>query len=303
MRSKFSKAIGYSIVGLVIVLHYSCKKNITVTPPPYTNKVSIQCFIEADSIPILYFNRTVGYFDGAIKRNQLVIRDAIMKIQSASATDTLTIDSVFDRLDCQYNYFYKGKKTILNNATYNLVIISAVDTYRATASTDIIPCIIDSVAYTSKFSDVNGEHEGVIVYFKDNSLKDNFYRYELVRFIDTATKKAEQPIVSSCLGKDSMLTIEIGRADLTNIGLQGQQIKVVVEPAYSHKASTSGYIYMQAIDKNAYDFFNQLDQQKLAANNPFVEPVFIKPGQFGSTAIGFFSAKKNSQPYLFTYQE
>jgi hypothetical protein len=299
----FSKIIGYSIVGLVIVLHYSCQKNITVAPPPYTNKVSIQCFIEADSIPILYFNKTVGYFDGAIKRSQLVIRDAFIKIEGSTVSDTLTIDSVFDRLDCQYNYFYKGNKTIFNNATYNLVIISAVDTYRATASTDIIPCTIDSVAYTSKFSDINGEHEGVIVYFKDNSLKDNFYRYELVRFIDTATKKAEQPIVSSCLGKDSMQTNEIGRAVLTNIGLEGQQLKIVVEPAYSHKAGTSGYIYMQAIDKNVYDFFNQLDQQKLAANNPFVEPVFIKPGQFGSKAIGFFSAKKNSLPHLFIYPE
>ncbi|MDF2434360.1 MAG: hypothetical protein JWP44_3991 [Mucilaginibacter sp.] len=292
----------FSII-ILITAFYACQKNITVSPPPYTNKVSIQCLIEADSVPVLYLNETVPYFDSAIKKNQLVIRNAQVSISSAAGSDMLILDSLFDKIDCQYNYFYRGKVKILANTTYQLNIVSGIYTFKASAATDMIPPVIDSVTYTAKFNDINGEHEGVIVYFKDNGTQTNFYRYELLRYVNINTKKAESPIVSACLGKDSILTHEIGRAVFNDVGLQGQQIKIVAEPAYSHSKGTKGQIYMQAIDKSAYDFFNQLDQQKIASANPFVEPVFLKPGQFGDQAIGFFSAKKNSAAYAFTYPE
>lgn len=296
-------AISFFTIIILITVFYACQKNITVSPPPYTNKVSIQCFIEADSVPVLYLNETVPYFDNAIKKNQLIIRNAQITISSAAGSDQLTLDSLFDKIDCQYNYFYKGKTIIQPNTTYQLNIVSGQHTFNASATTDMIPPVIDSVSYTAKFNDINGEHEGVIVYFRDNATQTNFYRYELLRYVNINTKKAESPIVSACLGTDSILTHEIGRAVFNDIGLQGQQIKIVAEPAYSHSKGTKGLIYMQTIDKNAYDFFNQLDQQKIASNNPFVEPVFLKPGQFGDQAIGFFSAKKNSAAYAFTYPE
>jgi len=281
----------------------ACQKIVTVTPPPYTNKVSIQCFIEADSVPVLYLNRTVPYFSDAIKKNQLVVRNAQVSIKSVSSDDTLKLDSTFDKIDCQYIYFYRGSKKIFQNTSYDLSITNGINVYKATAVTEQIAPSIDSVMYTSKFSDINGEHEGVIVYFKDNAQQVNFYRYEMFRHADTSTKKAESPLVSACLGKDSILVHEIGRAVFNDIGLEGQQIKMVAEPAYSHKKGTRGFIFVQAIDKNAYNFFDQLDKQKIASNNPFIEPVFLKPGQFGSQAIGFFSAKKNSSLYVFFYPE
>lgn len=287
----------------LLLLFYACQKNITVSPPPYTSKASIQCFIETDSIPVLYFNKTVPYFDNAIKKNQLVIRNAQISITGSAGADVLTLDSLFDKIDCQYNYFYRGKNKIQPNTTYNLTIKSGSDTFTASATTDMIPPVIDSVTYTAKFSDINGEHEGVLVYFKDNATQTNFYRYELLRYANINTKKAESPILSACLGTDSVLVHEIGRAVFNDVGLQGQQIKIVAEPAYSHTKGTKGLIYMQAIDKNAYDFFNQLDKQKIAANNPFVEPVFLQPGQFGDKAVGFFSAKRNSKAYQFVYPE
>ena len=64
-----------------------------------------------------------------------------------------------------------------------------------------------------------------------------------------------------------------------------------------------GTIYIQTIDKNAYDFFDQLDKQKLAQYNPFVEPIFLRDGQFGSKAIGYFSAMVKSRPALYIFPE
>ncbi len=218
-------------------------------------------------------------------------------------TDTLAIDSAFDKLDCQYYFFYRGHKKIQAGATYCLRISYGAEVLTATVVTDVLPPQIDSAVYIAKFNDINGEHEGVIIYFKDAPSQTNFYRYELLRYVDTSTLVAEQPIVSACLGADSIQVHELGRAVYTDAGLQGGQIKIVAEPSYSHKAGKSGYVFIQAIDKNAYDFLDQLDRQKIAAGNPFAEPVFIQPGQFGDKAVGYFSAKKNSPPVLFIYPE
>ena len=154
-----------------------------------------------------------------------------------------------------------------------------------------------------KFNDLYGEHEGVITYFKDVPAQVNYYRYEMVRNVDTATKLASEKIASVCLGTDSVRVNEIGRSVYADEGLSGQQIKIVIEPAYSHKPGTKTFVYITSIGKDAHDFFDQLDKQKLAQFNPFVEPVFLVNGQFGSKAIGYFSAMKKSNPVLFIYPE
>lgn len=77
----------------------------------------------------------------------------------------------------------------------------------------------------------------------------------------------------------------------------------VFEPNFSHKNKDNAYIRLQTVDKNIYNFFDNLDRQKLAQYNPFVEPVFIVPGQFGDKAIGVFGAYAVSDPVLFIYPE
>jgi hypothetical protein len=59
---------------------------------------------------------------------------------------------------------------------------------------------------------------------------------------------------------------------------------------------------MQSIDKHKYDFYDQLDRQKLAQYNPFVEPVFLQPMQFAN-AIGVFGAYVLSDSVQFIYSE
>ena len=78
---------------------------------------------------------------------------------------------------------------------------------------------------------------------------------------------------SACLDKtrkDSALVHELGRSVYTDFGQTGKQIKVVIEPAYTHKRGTKGIVFIQTIGKDAYDSFDQLDKQKLAQFNPFV---------------------------------
>lgn len=290
-----------SVISISLIL--SCEKNITVKMPAYSNKVSITGFIEPDSIPVVYFNKTVPYFDKAVKKNELMIRNALITISSNGSTDKLSLDSVFDKIDCQYDYYYKGHNKILANTKYDLTIISGGKTYTANAVTNLFAPAIDSVSYVSNYNDLYGEHEGVVTYFKDVPNLANYYRYEMIRSVDTSTMKAEGPIKRACLGKDIVTLHEIGRSVFDDIGKEGKQITIVAEPAYSHKKGTKGQIFIQSMDKNAYVFFSQLDRQKLAQFNPFVEPVFLQEGQFSNEAIGFFSAKQNSNPVIFIFPE
>ena len=64
-----------------------------------------------------------------------------------------------------------------------------------------------------------------------------------------------------------------------------------------------GIIYIQTIDKIAFDFFDQLDKQKLAQFNPLVEQLFLRDGQFGKKAVGYFSAMVKSNPALYIFIE
>ncbi|HEY6063750.1 MAG TPA: DUF4249 family protein [Chitinophagaceae bacterium] len=296
-----------SALLIISIILFSCEKVITIKPPTYLGKVSIQSMLEPDSLPVVYFNRTVPYFGKDVSLGSLVIRNAVVKITSSAGTDILHFDSVFSKTYCQYDYYYKGNVAIQLNQTYILAVISGADTYTATASTTLSRATIDSTSYTAHFSDLYGDHEGVIVYFRDLPSQVNFYRYEMVRYVDTSTQQAGPKLpASTCLDhtrKDSTLVHELGRSVYSDLGQAGQQIKIVIEPAYTHQQGTRGTIYIQTIDKNAFDFFDQLDKQKLAQFNPFVEPVFLRDGQFGSKVIGYFSAMVKSNPVAYIFPE
>ncbi len=292
---------------IISIIFFSCEKVITIKPPTYLGKVSIQSTLEPDSLPVVYFNRTIPYFGNDVALGALAIRNAMVKITSSAGTDILHFDSVFSKTYCQYDYFYKGNAPIQLNKTYTLTIINGADAYSATASTNLSKATIDSTDFTPAFNDLYGAHEGVIVYFRDLPSQVNYYRYEMLRYIDTSTQQAGPKLpASACLDrtrKDSTLVHELGRSVYSDLGQPGQQIKIVIEPAYTHKRGTKGSIYIQTIDKNAFDFFDQLDKQKLAQYNPFVEPVFLRDGQFGSRAIGYFSAMIKSKPVAYIFPE
>lgn len=299
------KTIQNLLLVVISLLFYCCEKIITITPPAYLSRPSIQSMLEPDSLPVVYFNRTVPYFNKNLLFRDLYIRNAQIKIQSSAGTDSLKLDSVYDKSFCQYNYYYKGNIPVQLNKTYTLTITNGADNYTATCQTNQLKPVIDSTSYIPEFFDLYGAHEGVIVYYKDIHSQINYYRYQMDRYVDTSTFQAFVKVkASTCLvGRDSALFHELGRSVYADEGIEGQQIKIVIEPAYTHTNGTKGLVYIQAIDKNAYNFFNQLDKQKLTQRNPFVEPVFLRDGQFGNKAVGYFSAIVKSNAVLFIFPE
>jgi hypothetical protein len=290
------------LTGLVMAL-YGCQTEVDFPQLPYDARAIIQGVIEPDSVPIVHFNRTVPYLSGTTDPAKLVIRNAAVTIHSAGETDHLTLDSTYLPLDCKYTYFYRGKIAAERYKIYTLVIIDKGKTYTATTTTSLTPVTIDKVSYTPAFKDLYGEHEGVITYFTDNPSEENYYRFEMTRKVDVNSRDVtgnNRDLLVPCLEHgDTIDFTEIGRSVYDDKNLQGQQIKLVIEPALTHTVVVLIHVRIQSVDKATYDFYKQLDDQKLSQYNPFVEPIFINPGQFGKDAVGFFGSMMRSEAIEF----
>lgn len=291
------------LLVVIALAAFNCQTEVALPQLPYDGRVIIQGVIESDSVPVVRFNRTVPYLSATTDAAQLVIRNATITISDAAETDHLTLDSTYLPLDCRFDFFYKGTIRSKHNTVYTLMILDGPKTYTATATTDLTPVTIDSVSYTPAFKDLYGEHEGVITYFKDIPAEENYYRFEMLRAADTSSRDVtgnNRDLLVPCLEPgDTIMFREIGRSVYSDKNLQSPQIKIIIEPALTHKAVVVIFVRIQSIDKATYEFYDQLDGQKLAQYNPFVEPVFIKDGQFGKAAAGFFGCIVRSEPVRF----
>jgi hypothetical protein len=250
----------------------------------------------------LYFYKTVPYFDVA-NLSQLFVRGASVKISNSTDTDSLLVDSSYNYLKCEYEFFYKGIIPIEENTSYKLSILSNGIKYTASTSTNVIPVTIDSVSYVTQFKDIYGEHEGVVPYFKDIPNQANYYRYEMNRMVDTTMKYREGKVNSPCIGGGSVPILEIGRSVYNDLNSNGDQMNLIIEPAFSHKEGLIGVVRIQNVNQVVYKFYDQLDRQKLSQLNPFVEPIFLTDGQFGKMAIGYFGCIAKSPEVAFVFPE
>ena len=285
------KWFGFLILAAISI---KCQKEVAIPQLPYESKIIIQGIVEPDSFPIVYINRTVPYLSGTTDPADLVVRNATVSISSEEETDLLYLDSIYLQFDCKYSYFYKGNNVSKNNTTYTLTVIDGAKTHAATTTTSLKPVVISRVSYTPDFKDLYGTHEGVITYFTDIPEEDNYYRFEMKRKVFQSTRHVTgngRDLLVPCLQEgDTILYTETGRSVYNDENLQGKEIQLVIEPALTHLVKVTVFIRIVSIDKNAYEFYNLIDGQKLAQFNPFVEPVFIFPEQFSSGAIGFFSS-------------
>lgn len=279
----------------------SCEKNITIKQQPYQTKVSIQCLITPNQKPVLYLNRTVPYFDPKVNTRELTIDNASVMLNDGSSVSKLTFDSMYNFHLCRYDYFYKGLQDIQSNKTYTLTINYNAASYTAQATTNQVSTPVTSIGYVKVFKDLYGEHEGVVLGYTDKPREENYYRYEMGRIIDSSVATANG-IKSSCTFGQKYYVKEVGRTIYADKNVDGLPLTFTFEPTYSHKKNDSTFIRLQSVDKNIFTFYDNLDKQKLAQFNPFVEPVFVVPGQF-KDAIGVFGAYAVSDSVLFVYPE
>ena len=294
------KKISIIVFAVCAIIFISCEKTITIKQQPYQSKLSIEGLITPKQQPQIYISRTVPYFDPKINIRDLTVDNAAVTLNDGTTTSTLRFDSVFNFQFCRYDYFYGNQQNIQANKTYTLNIVFNGNTYTAQATTNQSKIPITGISYIPDFKDLYGQHEGIVVAYTDKQGEQNYYRYEMGRMVDSSVKNGT--VKSTCTFGQKYYVKEIGRTVYSDKNVDGLPISFTFEPTYSHQLNDSAYIRLQSVDRNIFNFYDNLDRQKLAQFNPFIEPVFIAPGQF-KNAIGVFGAYALSDSVLFVYPE
>ena len=296
------KILKLFIIATLFCILYSCQKEIKLKPLEYDNRLSIECILYPGKVPQLFLSSSVAFFNLNTTPSQLFVRGAIVKI-TGTAVDSLVEDSVFDNFRCRYVLFYRGSIPAVSGQTYNLSVTYAGKNYVATTTISQPKVTINTVSYVSSFHDVYGDHEGVITNFNDIAGSKNFYRYQMSRMIDSSVYGASNLalIHSTCTNGALFYISEFGRSIYFDKGIDGQTIEFVTEPGYLHQQDDTAYVFVQSLDKNSAEFYDNLDKQKLAQYNPFIEPVFLQTKIDG--CIGVFGSIVNSDSVLFVYPE
>ena len=291
----FALLLAGTTVGLL-----GCTKDVTIAPNPYAPKVSIECVLVPDALPKLYLTRSRSFLGTDVNTLHDAIPGASVVITEDGVPETLRPGSFFNFNTCLTEYFYRGLRRVRTGHDYGLTVVADGQTYTATTSTKITAVQITSTEYLPVFTDVYGEHEGVKVSFHDPAGERNFYRFEMARTLVHSRPRFEGDTNRYCY-RGPFRDEEIGRSVYKDAATDGQDMSIVIEPANKHAKGDVGTIRLQTLDPASARFFDQLDRQKLALTNPFVEPVFLKTEIPG--AIGVFGAVNQSVPVSFTFPE
>ena len=280
----------------------SCETAISVPQPPYMPHYSIECMLVPGEVPVLYLSRSTAFFSPQTTPADLFVADARVTIASAEGTDVLIPATSRDTFLCQPTFFYRGSLAARRGQTYTLTVTTGGQSFTAQTTITQGQPVINQVGYVATFKDIYGEHEGVTVDLSDIPGQANAYRYEMRRQIDSSARKTESTYQSLCNGARLFGVTEVGRAIYLDTGSgDGRPISVVVEPTYTHHAGSTGQVVIQAMDPASGRFYDQLDRQKLATSNPFVEPVFLTTNIPG--CMGVFGHFVRSEPVPFIFPE
>ena len=293
-------------VGLTIcLLATGCQKTITLEQQPYTEKISIEGLLQPGEIPKVYVNRTAPFFVNPAGQtaSSLFVKDAQIVIEGNGNVDFLEADSTFNQFFCRWEPYYVGQAAILDNTTYELRVTHAGKTYTASAMTNVSAVQIDSVSYTTSFTDIFGGHEGVILDFTDLPNQGNQYRFMISRKLTNEHETTDDLEYSStCLPDEEVIdVIEYGRFVYFDDNLDGAPVRFVAEPAYTQFQGDESTVFIQSLDEQVGFFYDTLDRQHEANINPFAEPVFLYSNIEG--AIGVFGAVNRSAPIPFVFPE
>ena len=279
---------------------WGCTKDVSLQPNPYPPKVGIECVLVPDSLPKVYLTRSQSFLGTDVNTLRDAIRNATVEISEDGVPETLAPASFFNFNTCLTEYFYRGRRPARSGHDYALRVVADGQTFTATTSTRLTPVEITNVEYLPTFTDVYGQHEGIRVSFRDPAGERNYYRFSMARTLTRSRPRFEGDTNRYCATKPFQ-DLEIGRSVYKDELSDGQDMSLTVEPANTHKAGTVGLIRLQTLDPASARFFDQLDRQKLAQTNPFVEPVFLKTEIPG--ALGVFGAVNQSRVVRFVYPE
>lgn len=288
---------------LVILVIQSCKKDITIKPIPYEDAVFIECILFPGTVPQVFVSRSLPFFDKDVTPQQVFARGAIVTITENSVVRTLLPDSVYDKFRCRWVPFYRGDIPSAIGNTYTLSVTYDGKTYSASTTISQPKVQIGTIEYSAEFFDLYGGHDGIIISFDDAPGSENYYRYQMNRMIDSSVHHAHvlDVIVNNCTNGELYFATDVGRTVFSDANADGSRLQMYIETAFEYSKDDTAWVFLQSLDKKSAAFYDNLDKQLQAIQNPFIEPVTIKTQIEG--CIGIFGSAVMSDSVLFVYPQ
>ena len=298
------KTIKFLSAIAIVLLMLSCQKAINIDfPQNHGSKVFIEGMLYPGKTPQIFISKSNSFFSAKVTPQQVFARGATVKIINGTTVDLLVADSTFNKFRCRWEPFYRGNIAAEYGKTYTLEINFEGKIYTTTTTINQKAVAIESIEYTPEFIDVFGAHDGVIITITDNPGRQDYYRYQMNRIIDTSIHHAHvlDKFINTCVSgpNEKFWVKDIGRIIFNDENADGQKMIMSIEVAYEYKRFDTGWVFMQSLDKNSAEFYRDLDDQLQAIQNPFVEPVFINTKI--KDAIGVFGSAVLSDSVRFIY--
>lgn len=290
---------------LSLFMWMACEKDIQIElPVDLEGTVVIEGLLYPGAEPRIYISKSVPFFDPNVTPQEVFARGARVSITSSGETEVLVADSTFDKFRCRWVPFYRGSRVSKFGMTYTLEVQFEGKTYTANTTINQTKSMIEEVIYTPEFTDIYGGHDGVNVRIQDPAGSDNFYRFQMNRYIDRDNAHAHEldGVPRDCTDDEEFWITDLGRTIYNDIGNDGRTMDLLAEVSFEYNKGDSTWVIIQSLDERSAAFYQELDDQLISILNPFVEPVFIK-SQIEGGALGVFGSAVLSDSVLFIYPQ
>ena len=298
------KTIPYIPLALLLFALLSCRKEVNIKPDAsYESQLFIESILFPGEEPRVYLRLSQPFFNAEVTPQEMFARGADVRLSDGTQSEQLRPDSTFDKFRCRWVPYYKGTAPAEYGKTYELSVTFQGKTYTAATTIDQAKVDLDEVEYTAEFFDVYGGHDGVILRFRDAPGENNFYRFQMDRFLDTSRHHAHilEVIVNDCTNGEKFWITDLGRTIFRDENNDGQPMELYAEVSFEYRQGDTAYIYLQSLDERSAAFYEDIDNQLQSILNPFVEPVFLKSTIEGT--LGVFGSAVRSDTVLFIYPQ
>lgn len=273
----------FSIVSLFLMLiFYSCEKEITLDLPAVEKKIVIQGSIEQDQYPLVIVSTNSAYFStvDSVALLNMIVKDARVYVSDGAITDTLSMTII------PYFPFFAYIGTLIKGVvgkTYNLTVITGGKTFYATT---IItpPDRLDTV------------------YFKPEPTKGDSLGYLWSRYSGDQTNVKYYRGYAKRIHKDDRFIPLLGSM-FDGQFLTGQTISFYMSRGVANwygeftdqdreelgyfKDGDTVVLKICTMDKVHYDFWKAVEKDLFSGGSPFGTPATI-PTNITGGAIGIW---------------
>ena len=252
------KLWGVSLITVLLLILFSCTKEIQIDYPKTEKKLVVEGYIELGKFPIVFLTKSSPYFEKIDSANIAELITSVAKV-TVSCEDEEEVLTLRHNVNYFPAYYYEG--TSLKGKvgkTYTLTVQLSGKTYTSTTSI-VEPVAIES--FSTIINNNNNSQKFINIKFTDPPNKSNFYR-----------------VYARSIGKESTFYPSY-LSTFNDFSFDGKEFTYEVIRSFSPILSKDNGRYFIdgdsvllkfcAIEEKQYNYWKQIEGQIALASNPF----------------------------------